>query len=346
MRRWKRSIGSDDERFIACPLALKFQRRIPPPPPPLPPIPHGTDTIFSSQSYRYVRSMDRLSDVPTLPQELIDHIIDFLERDRVSLRACALVSRSWSRRPHSLLWRAISIDGNYHIPPSSSFRTMLSAAPHIRNAIHTLKTRNLLNTNGLGDLISLLDSLPNLHSISLGFFFYCGLKGPIQPWRRTRPLRELRVDISKAITLEPHTIDFIPIIALFSKVPVLKLSLERTITASELSADLSWERRQLQPEEAELFKEWQLSEVDLCGEIPIISMDIIGSTQVQHLRSLTLPRIETSPRLARFITLAETAGAYVTHLRLNISRSGYEFIPTSDLRSKLHVPHPHSPSNY
>lgn len=287
--------------------------------------------------------MDRLSDVPTFPQELIDHTIDFLQGDRVSLRACALVSRSWSRRSHSLLWRTITVDGGY-IPPSTRFRTMLSAAPHIRSATHTLKIHNLLNTDGIGDLVSLLDSLPNLHSINLSFL-HCGLKGPIQPWRRTRPLRELRVNISEVYTTKSLTIDnFISIIALFSGVPVLKLSLERFIT--EFSTDISWEGRPLQPEETELFKEWQLGEVELRGDIPSISLDIIGSTRVQHLRSLTLPQIETSPMLARFITLAETAGAHVTHLRLNISRSGYEFIPTSDLRSKLHVPHPHSPSNY
>lgn len=108
--------------------------------------------------------MDRTLGVPNLPQELVDHILDYLEGDGASLRACALVSQSWSFRSQSLLWRTVCIEDAF-VSPSSPFRTMLSAAPHICKAIHVLETRS--SSNDLEDLASLFDSLPNLHTIRL-----------------------------------------------------------------------------------------------------------------------------------------------------------------------------------
>lgn len=133
--------------------------------------------------------------------------------------------------------------------------------------------------------------------------------------------------------------NFVATVALFAKVPVSKLSIKRTraIQMAEWPQSLLEGRGELKSEEAELSRGWQLGEVELGVNIPSISLDIIGATQVRHLRSLTLPQVQSPPMPARFIRLAETAGTHVTHLRLDISRPGFGFIPSSNLTSKLLV---------
>ncbi|OCH84584.1 hypothetical protein OBBRIDRAFT_741339, partial [Obba rivulosa] len=48
--------------------------------------------------------------IPTLPPELTDHIIDFLHDDRQALQACALVSRAWLPSAQLHLFYDIQID--------------------------------------------------------------------------------------------------------------------------------------------------------------------------------------------------------------------------------------------
>ncbi|KAL4253091.1 hypothetical protein ABKN59_002253 [Abortiporus biennis] len=47
--------------------------------------------------------------VPPLPQELVDEIIDYLEHDFTSLKACSLVSRVWRSRSQHYLLRTFTI---------------------------------------------------------------------------------------------------------------------------------------------------------------------------------------------------------------------------------------------
>ena len=62
--------------------------------------------IFSDRDAQSSLTNDRQLIMPRLPQELIDHIIDYIH-DRKSLKACSLVSSQWSLRTRKHLFAQI-----------------------------------------------------------------------------------------------------------------------------------------------------------------------------------------------------------------------------------------------
>lgn len=99
---------------------------------------------------------------PTLPQELVDHVIDLNADHVVALHASALVSRSWTTRAHRHLFRTITI--TFHKPKTlvnlaSVFRTSSFLASHVQTVSFTGNTKSSLVTFPLESLKSLLDSI-------------------------------------------------------------------------------------------------------------------------------------------------------------------------------------------
>ncbi|KAK0479524.1 hypothetical protein IW261DRAFT_1564173 [Armillaria novae-zelandiae] len=82
---------------------------------------------------------------PVLPQELIDVILDYLYNDDPSLRACALVSSSWSGRSQQHLFARITLAGRpWPDKPKSRtaaelFLHLIERAPHIPRVVRHLQ---------------------------------------------------------------------------------------------------------------------------------------------------------------------------------------------------------------
>ncbi|KAH9951239.1 hypothetical protein B0H21DRAFT_271245 [Amylocystis lapponica] len=76
------------------------------------------------------------SAIPTLPPELCDLTIDFLQYDRRALKACSLASRSWLRRTriHLFLKATIATEQKY-----LEFESILEASPDIASCVRNLQ---------------------------------------------------------------------------------------------------------------------------------------------------------------------------------------------------------------
>ncbi|KAF7377646.1 hypothetical protein MSAN_00187500 [Mycena sanguinolenta] len=104
-----------------------------------------------------------------LPQELVDTILDCLERDHASLKACSLVSRGWVARSRSYLFGACSIDAENILV----FRELLQSphctfTPHVRS-ISAERRHTHQNDGCFNGMASDLRLLENLRSLKVLF---------------------------------------------------------------------------------------------------------------------------------------------------------------------------------
>ena len=74
------------------------------------------------------------------PQELVEHVIDFLGDDRRALSACALVSRDWLPRAHYHRFAAVSLPIPYHgvYTRCAKFDEILDRNPELSAYIQSL----------------------------------------------------------------------------------------------------------------------------------------------------------------------------------------------------------------
>lgn len=92
----------------------------------------------------------------TLPAELVDVVIDFLQQDRGALRTCALVAKTWVPRSQAWLFRAIQVgpdrqeclDGALPLGPHFSVMLLPRFVDCVRSARHLLA--NLVDLRVLG----------------------------------------------------------------------------------------------------------------------------------------------------------------------------------------------------
>ncbi|PBK65295.1 hypothetical protein ARMSODRAFT_441023 [Armillaria solidipes] len=127
-------------------------------------------------------SIPAASPQPIIPQELIDIIIDYLYNDTHSLRACALVSSSWSGRSQQHLFSRITLAGRPwpDKPKSRSaaelFLRLIESAPHIPSFVRHLEIIEgdiFEYDRWLGRSIPVLDrilpALTNLRTLHINF---------------------------------------------------------------------------------------------------------------------------------------------------------------------------------
>jgi hypothetical protein len=135
-----------------------------------------------------------MSDIPILPNELVEHITSCLSiiDDRSTVQACALASKSWLARLRPVLFSVVSIspvpirplptttekmvlsyaqhliiDSNRSSQAVAILKTLCAIAPHLSERFHSLEL--LLNNTSMQEweIIPLLSMLerPNFHRI-------------------------------------------------------------------------------------------------------------------------------------------------------------------------------------
>lgn len=127
-------------------------------------------------------SISATSPQPTVPQELIDVIIDYLYNDHPSLRACALVASSWSGRSQQHLFSRIVFAGrSWPDKPKSQtaaelFLHLIESVPHIPSFVRHLEIVEgdiFEYDRWLGQSIQVLDrilpALTNLRTLHINF---------------------------------------------------------------------------------------------------------------------------------------------------------------------------------
>ncbi|KAF6746051.1 hypothetical protein DFP72DRAFT_1076640 [Ephemerocybe angulata] len=112
-----------------------------------------------------------------IPQELIDHIIDDLKDDFVSLKSVGLVGIKWHRRTRRHLFHTVRLDGE---DPTCRLRTLLDLlhkhsdlAKHIKHLslLQPGRSSRLLQSSELVKLLPLLGSLATLEIIGSDVLF-------------------------------------------------------------------------------------------------------------------------------------------------------------------------------
>lgn len=108
-----------------------------------------------------------------LPQELVDWIVDHLHGDKPTLKACALVSKSWALSTYAHIFRSIHISD-----PNSlqGFAAVLQPSPVFASFVRGLRYNEGVASGSLtsgattdtqSPLYDILDHLPNLRSLEL-----------------------------------------------------------------------------------------------------------------------------------------------------------------------------------
>ncbi|KAF9008175.1 hypothetical protein BDZ89DRAFT_1079101 [Hymenopellis radicata] len=119
--------------------------------------------------------------VPTLPQEVIDVVIDHLVDCPSSLKACSLVCSSWTYFSQAQLFSTILLDGTPYpsaktVPPIVKFTRFLRKAPRFARFVRALEIKdgddyitNRWLLDSVGRLESLLPVLTNVHTLHINF---------------------------------------------------------------------------------------------------------------------------------------------------------------------------------
>lgn len=100
----------------------------------------------------------------TLPQELIEHIIDAIHVDDVDHYFLSIVSRvakAWRPRSQALIFRDIVLDDSLVLP--GRLKTLLSRSPHLAPYVQTLR----LGDGDIVELCAICSSLTNVSELFL-----------------------------------------------------------------------------------------------------------------------------------------------------------------------------------
>ncbi|KAH8092506.1 hypothetical protein BXZ70DRAFT_457399 [Cristinia sonorae] len=107
--------------------------------------------------------------LPSLPQELIDRIIDCHQDDGQNLRSFALVSYSWMIRARRHLFTSVTVSKNFPLRGEkshfASFVRVLQAGPSVSHAVQRLSINHTTTT--LQEIFPILHQLVQLRALSL-----------------------------------------------------------------------------------------------------------------------------------------------------------------------------------
>ncbi|KAK0462039.1 uncharacterized protein EV420DRAFT_142579 [Desarmillaria tabescens] len=162
----------------------------------------------------------RCSGICTLPQELVDIIIDENQNDKAALRACSLVSRSWTYTSQRHIYSQIRFSHNkrrYYYAQGHSqrdmeqFHTLICAYPHVATLVRAIEVSPHLDAQLLA---LILEKLIKLENVSLDL---CGYHwDEISPYMQGTILATLRSPRIASLELRegsfPHCADFLALL--------------------------------------------------------------------------------------------------------------------------------------
>ena len=248
---------------------------------------------------------------PVLPQELIDILIDHLYDETKTLEACSLVSRSWVASSHYHLFYQVQL-GRSDVQEGSKFLQVLNTSISLRTSIRVLLLRGASICVAPHALVSLLDSLPNVHSLRM-YGITCQLTPgtPVQ-WTRTQKLRRLELSGFEALRGE-----VINTMAFFCRVPVRELML---CDWEVLPISLHQALHQILPDDSVegLLHDWEVESLLFVDNLPPDALEIARMTiSTQHLRSLDASEQASWAMPHNLSALLTDVGQHLTHLRLD-----------------------------
>ncbi|KAL4252646.1 hypothetical protein ABKN59_005303 [Abortiporus biennis] len=179
---------------------------------------------------------------PKLPVELLDHIIDYMQDDRASLRAMSLVGHVVHNRSRRHLFHTICIrrdEAGYgdfiqflqHNPTLASLVKELALEGTFPEAhIDTIELRTKLSSRVIWAILKLL---PHLEILDISWIIFTSAIGTLLR-SGTRPspisLRKLRIrnmDIMEGTPHDLHEVDIVELLQMFSNIGELTLSMVR-----------------------------------------------------------------------------------------------------------------------
>ncbi|KAI0785559.1 hypothetical protein C8Q75DRAFT_319259 [Abortiporus biennis] len=179
---------------------------------------------------------------PKLPVELLDHIIDYMQDDRASLRAMSLVGHVVHNRSRRHLFHTICIrrdEAGYgdfiqflqHNPTLASLVKELALEGIFPEAhIDTMELRTKLSSRVIWAILKLL---PHLEILDISWIIFTSAIGTLLR-SGTRPspisLRKLRIrnmDIMEGTPHDLHEVDIVELLQMFSNIGELTLSMVR-----------------------------------------------------------------------------------------------------------------------
>ncbi|PCH41713.1 hypothetical protein WOLCODRAFT_119492 [Wolfiporia cocos MD-104 SS10] len=103
-----------------------------------------------------------------VPQELCDHIIDYLYDDIQALAACSLCCRAWLRRTRRHMFESVTLS-NRNVERATQFKSMLEASPVIGRCVRSLLAFGPYTPKPYSTLfLRICCFLPSVHILTLG----------------------------------------------------------------------------------------------------------------------------------------------------------------------------------
>lgn len=154
-----------------------------------------------------------------LVPEVVDMVIDYLEGDKQTLRACTLVARGWYNRSRYHLFHSVTIKSTGRLKGFLVFVSRSTVREHVK-VLRLGNQYGLENKLKLGpaSLAAILTSLPALHTLGV----YCASWDPAQKDKFVLP---------KGWTYTPHAIDT------FELVEVVNIRRKGRVGTTPLSLD-------------------------------------------------------------------------------------------------------------
>ncbi|KAK0202150.1 hypothetical protein DFS33DRAFT_1386444 [Desarmillaria ectypa] len=258
----------------------------------------------------------------TLPQELIDAIIDENENDKAALCACSLVSRSWTYTSQRHIYSQIRFNDSkrrYYYAQGHSqrdmekFHVLICAYPHVATLVRAIEVSPHLDAQLLALILQKLIKLENVSLDLCGYHW-----DEISPYMQGTILATLRSPRVTSLELRegsfPHCADFLALLdACGGHLKHLSLS------------DVSWD--DLEAASTAAFSsrlELQLDSVALSlyehSYFPLVRL-LQSSVDVSHLRRLSV-LVAGSADLAKRMCITEIFkqldGSPLKHLVLNV----------------------------
>ncbi|GJE87456.1 hypothetical protein PsYK624_035390 [Phanerochaete sordida] len=257
--------------------------------------------------------MTATNSLPTLPQELVDMVIDYLHKDTKALVSCSLVARSWAPSSHYHLFYEIQL-GRADTKEGSQFLQLLEKSISLRESVRVVLLWGASICVCPDALLSLLNSFPNLHSLRMYGVTCKYTPGKFVQWTRARKLRRLELSGFEALRGE-----IVNTMAFFSRVPVDELLLGDW---EVLPISLHQALREILPCDSmeEHLHSWEVASLSFMDNVPPVALEIARpAIAPQSLRSLNASEQTAWAMPQSFAALLADVGPYLTHLRLDLT---------------------------
>ncbi|KAL4242962.1 hypothetical protein ABKN59_011175 [Abortiporus biennis] len=256
--------------------------------------------------------------MPTLPQELIDEIVYLLCDDRTSIRSCSLSASCFQHSSREVLFRDTEVACHKGIDRIQKFSDFLLSEPPIVTFIRRL---SLIGgrvypkpTMAISTLSKILNSLPNIHSLSLGLLSLCS--GGIDTSFRSINLHQLSLDFIdvQCSDIDSYHKHFLNLFSLFRKVEIfvvesthLEAFTDEDILTYEATRQWIDEAKKKDPTLVERFQVSSLSIVDTRSISSTFFLELIRNTSVPHSLSLHVSAMHNASAAQALIAHTKTS---------------------------------------